>query len=161
MIALSWHASVLNQKFSCSRKLVAMGDITSWLTVKFYEQKASSFTPSFLCNEARFLNFRSVMPNIRDWIPQRINKAGKFSLTQFKEHANWKQLSHYEAYAVGGLFLSLAMKLPRESWIPRHRLCVGQDQAGGEKIVCLETILDRSFHPPSSLAFFPENFFCI
>lgn len=95
---------VPNQKFSCSGRLVAMDNITSWLTVKFYVQKISFFTPSFWCNKARLFNFGSMIMDPRNWIQQRISKAGKFTLVQFKEHANWKQLSYYRACAVGGLF---------------------------------------------------------
>lgn len=57
---------VPNQKFSCSGRLVAMGNITSWLTVKFYVQKISFFTPSFWCNKARFLNFGSMVTDLRN-----------------------------------------------------------------------------------------------
>jgi len=37
-------------------------------------------------NEARLLKFGSMMTDIRDYIPQKASKAGKFSMAQFEEH---------------------------------------------------------------------------
>lgn len=141
------------------RSSAAQGGLLLWVTLQAgsllssTDKKLALLRRAFCVKKPAFLTLDLWC---RDWIPQRINKAGKFSLARFKKTT----VSLLSLRSRRFIFV-ICDEIDAGKLDPRHRLCVGQDQAGREKIVGLETILDRSFHPPSSLAFFPENFFCI